>query len=73
MRCQLYKNSKEHHHVGLPETKFGAKYLKICATKYAPQQARKTTLIAYTACPQYPFHLYRAVYMIDKFHFTDFF
>ena len=32
----LYKNSKEHNHAGLPETKFSAKYLKICATKYAP-------------------------------------
>ena len=25
---QLYKNSKKDHHAGLPETKFGAKYLK---------------------------------------------
>ena len=41
---QLYKSSKEHHHAGLPETKLGAKYLKICTTNYAPQQARTTTL-----------------------------
>ena len=33
---QLSKNYKEHDHVGLPETKFGAKYLKVFATKYAP-------------------------------------
>ena len=36
----LYRNFKEHHHAGLPKTKFAAKYLKICATKYAPWQAR---------------------------------
>ena len=41
---QLYKNSKEHHHAGLPETKFGAKYLKLCATRYAQYQARTTSL-----------------------------
>ena len=35
---------KEHHHAGLPETKFGAKYLKICAIKYALWQARTMTL-----------------------------
>ena len=32
---QLYGNAKEHHYAGLLETKFGAKYLKTCATKYA--------------------------------------
>ena len=37
---QLYKNSKEHHHAGLLEAKFGAKYSKTCATKHAPWQAR---------------------------------
>ena len=30
---QLYKDSKEHHHAGLPETKSGAKYLKIMHNK----------------------------------------
>ena len=40
---QVYRNSKEQYHAGLLKTKFGAKYLKTCATKYAPQQARKTT------------------------------
>ena len=40
----LYRNSKEHHYAGLLETKFGAKYLKTCATKYALWQARTTTL-----------------------------
>ena len=34
---QFYRNSEEHHHAGLPETKFGAKYLiqimrnKVCS------------------------------------------
>ena len=32
----LYRNSKEQPHAGFSETKFGAKYLKTYATKYAP-------------------------------------
>ena len=43
-QTQLYRNCKERHHAGLPETKFGTKYLKICATKNAQYQARTTTL-----------------------------
>ena len=38
---QLYRNSKVQHHA---ETKFGAKCLERCATKYAPWQAQTTTL-----------------------------
>ena len=40
----LYRDSKKQYHAGLPETKSGAKYLKTCATKYAPWQVRTTTL-----------------------------
>ena len=43
-QTQLYRNCKEWHHAGLPETKFGDKYLKTCTTKNAPYQARTTTL-----------------------------
>ena len=43
-QTQLYRNCKERHHAGLPETKFGTKYLNICATKNAQYQARTTTL-----------------------------
>ena len=41
---KLYRNSKQQHHAGLPETKFGARYLKTCATKYGLWQTRTTTL-----------------------------
>ena len=42
---QLYRNSEEQHDAGLTEAKFGAKYLKTCATKYAPQQLHVTVEI----------------------------
>ena len=43
-QTQLYRNCKERHHAGLPKTKFGTKYIKICGTKNAQYQAYTTTL-----------------------------
>ena len=43
-QTRLYRNCKERHHAGLPKTKFGTKYLKICATKNAQYHACPTTL-----------------------------
>ena len=43
-QIQLYRNCEDKHHAGLPETKFGTKHLKICATKNAQYQARTTAL-----------------------------
>ena len=51
---QFYRNFKKQHHAGLPEAKFGAKYLKICVTKYALWQAR-TTILRFAKHPNFTF------------------
>ena len=40
----MVQNSKEQHHAGIPETEFGTKYLKTCATMYALWQVRTVIL-----------------------------
>ena len=59
LHTPLYRNSKEHHHAGIPEAKFGAKYFKTCATKYAPWQARTTTLKQFVIGVNCSIFLYR--------------
>ena len=42
VHTQLYRNSKEWLYAGFPETKFGTKYLKAYAAKFAPLQVQTT-------------------------------